>query len=181
MKFIIGLGNPGAEYQKNRHNVGFMIIDQLLESMSSDAAWQSNSKLKAEVAKIGQIIFIKPQNYMNNSGQVARQVINFYEKTFNSEDVIVIHDDLDIKLGEYKIQLDKGPKAHNGIIDLDKHLGGSNYWHVRVGVDNRAPEMQGMGGADYVLANFMNEELDKLSQTNQYLINQLKDMIEMHS
>lgn len=178
MKYIVGLGNPGAEYQKNRHNVGFMVIDQLVESFGVNVSWQNNSKLKAEIAKVGQIIFVKPQNYMNNSGQVTRQVINFYQKDLNPEDVIVIHDDLDIGLGDYKIQLGKGPKAHNGILDLDRHLGSNNYWHVRVGVDNRPSEMKGIGGADYVLANFMNDELDKLSQTNQNLINQLKDMIE---
>lgn len=181
MKFIVGLGNPGVKYHKNRHNAGFMVIDQLVETLNPGIAWQNNSKLMAEIAKIGHNVFIKPQNFMNNSGQVTRQVIGFYEKVLNSEDVIVIHDDLDIRLGEYKIQLDKGPKSHNGILDLDRHLGGTNYWHVRVGVDNRPPEMQGMGGADYVLSNFMPEELDKLSQTNQYLINQLKDMIEMQS
>lgn len=179
MKFIIGLGNPGAEYQKNRHNIGFMLIDQLLESVSGSAVWQSNNKLKAEIAKIGQTIFIKPQNYMNNSGQVSAQVINFFQKDWKLEDVVVIHDDLDIRLGENKIQLGKGPKAHNGILDLDRHLGGSNYWHVRVGVDSRTPEMKNIGGADYVLENFTSEEMDKLSQTNQSLINQLKDMIEM--
>lgn len=178
MKFIIGLGNPGPEYQKNRHNVGFMLIEQLAENLGSGVSWQSNNKLKAEITKVGSAILIKPQNYMNNSGQVARQVIGFYEKNLNLNDVIVIHDDLDIKLGEYKVQLGKGPKAHNGLIDLDRHLGGSNYWHIRVGVDNRDGERSGISGADYVLANFTTEELSKLSQTNQSLINQLKDMIE---
>lgn len=179
MKFIIGLGNPGSEYQRNRHNVGFMLVDLLAESLDSGVVWQKNNKLKAEIAKVGSIVLIKPQNYMNNSGQVARQVIGFYEKNLSLSDIIVIHDDLDIAFGEYKIQQGKGPKAHNGLIDLDKHLGGSDYWHIRIGVDNRGGERSGMSGADYVLANFTNEELAKLEQINQSLINQLKDLIEM--
>lgn len=177
MKFIVGLGNPGAEYEKSRHNVGFMMVDRLVEELGLANQWQASHKFKAQIIKSGQLVFLKPQDFMNNSGRVVRPVLEFYDSDSLS-DLIVVHDDLDISLGEFKLQLGKGPKVHNGLLDLDRHLGGSGYWHVRVGVDNRTAELRGISGADYVLANFRPDEVEKLRALSQTLIDQLKELIE---
>lgn len=177
MKFIIGLGNPGEKYHNNRHNVGFVLLDILVKEMGLEPNWQQNQKLGASYLKNNDLVLIKPQNFMNNSGQVSRQVINFFDKNVKSEDIFVIHDDLDLKFGEFKIQLNKGPKSHNGLLDLDRHLGTTNYWHVRVGVDNRLSGNQ-IAGADYVLEDFTPIEMGDLSKTSEALIDQLKSLIE---
>lgn len=177
MKFIIGLGNPGEKYRNNRHNVGFMLIDLLARYMGIAPNWQQNQKLGASYLKNNDLVLIKPQNFMNNSGQVSRQVINFFDKNALSEDIFVIHDDLDLKFGEFKIQLNKGPKSHNGLLDLDRHLGTTNYWHIRVGVDNRLENSQ-MSGADYVLEDFTSAEREDLSKMSEALMDQLKSLIE---
>lgn len=177
MKFMIGLGNPGSEYSRSRHNVGFMVIEQLAKILGAPP-WQTSHKLKAETIKLGDLILVKPQDFMNNSGRVTRQVLDFYQKNLQLDQVIVIHDDLDIRLGEYKLQLGKGPKSHNGLLDLDRYLGSQEYWHVRVGVDNRSVEQTGVGGAAYVLANFSPQELEVLAATENDLVQQLKELID---
>ncbi|MDH5533163.1 MAG: aminoacyl-tRNA hydrolase [Candidatus Pacebacteria bacterium] len=177
MKYIIGLGNPGSEYENNRHNIGFIVLDQLVDWLRIEGNFAYNKKFKADVLKSGDLVFIKPQDYMNNSGQVVRAVINFYEKSVNLNDVIVLHDDLDIVVGQYKFQLGKGPKVHNGLLDLNKHLGGEDYWHARIGVDNRRGD-RSMPGSNYVLSNFNNIELDTIAEMSTTLFREIKAEID---
>jgi PTH1 family peptidyl-tRNA hydrolase len=177
MKYIIGLGNPDKEYQKNRHNIGFIVLDKLIEYLNIGDKFSYNAKFKAEIIKGNDLIFIKPMNYMNNSGQVSRSVIDFYGKDFDINDVIVIHDDLDIELGQYKIQQGKGPKVHNGLIDLNQHLNSENYWHVRVGVDGRDGDRT-IPGSNYVLSNFTDSELKLIDASLEKMFTELKSLIE---
>jgi PTH1 family peptidyl-tRNA hydrolase len=145
MKIIIGLGNPGEDYKNTRHNVGHMVIDGLLASKLP----------KGITAK-------KTNTFMNESGEFVKEVTD-KQKT-DLKDLYIVHDDLDIKLGDYKIQFGRGPKDHNGLASVDKHLGTDEYWHVRVGVDNRPLDGRPMG-EEYVLQNFTDEEravLDKV-------------------
>lgn len=142
MKFIVGLGNPGRDYENTRHNVGYMVIDALPKS----------SKFKA----------LKSDKFMNESGLFVKSLTNRYQLSTN--DLYVIHDDLDIKLGEYKIQFGRGPKDHNGIKSIDEALGTDQYWHVRVGIDNRPLDGRPMG-IEYVLQKFTDEELTILNKT----------------
>jgi len=177
MKYIIGLGNPNKEYQKNRHNIGFIVLDKLISYLNIKGQFNYSAKFKAEIIKDNNYIFIKPMNYMNNSGQVSRAVIDFYSKDFNIDDVIVIHDDLDIELGQYKIQQSKGPKVHNGLINLNQHLGSENYWHVRIGVDGRDGD-RSMPGSNYVLSNFKDSELNLIDFTLNKMFQEIKALIE---
>jgi peptidyl-tRNA hydrolase, PTH1 family len=177
MKYIIGLGNPGTEYQKNRHNVGFMILDKLVEFLKVSGEFTYNKKFKAEVLKSGDYLFIKPMDFMNNSGQATRAVIDFYEKNFNLADVFVMHDDLDIEVGQFKIQQGKGPKVHNGLIDLNKHLNSENYWHIRIGVDGRGGD-RSIPGSSYVLSNFNVEEKEMIDSNSEKLLAEIKVLIE---
>lgn len=138
MKIIIGLGNPGKEYEMTRHNAGHMVCGELLlKRLPKD------------------IKVFKTNTFMNESG-------NFVKKTLkanraNSADLYIVHDDLDIRMGEFKIQFGRGPKDHNGLRSVDQEIGTDEYWHVRIGVDNRPLDNRPLG-EEYVLQNFSDEE-----------------------
>lgn len=156
IKLIVGLGNPGKEYAKTRHNAGFMLFDQF------NVDFLLENKFKAEVSQFKterqKFLLAKPNTFMNSSGESVVAICNFY-KILPSE-VLVIHDDLDIKLGEYKLQFCKGPKVHNGILSIENSLSTEEFWRLRVGIDNRSPELKKhMTGSDYVLGRFTDEEL----------------------
>lgn len=140
MKLIIGLGNPGEKYKNNRHNVGHMLIDSI-----------SNKP-------IPNIQTFKTNTFMNNSGDFVKKQMDFYK--VRPSDIYIVHDDLDIPLGQYKIQLGKGPELHYGIQSIESALGGKDFWRVRIGVDNRptTPKASRAKGEDYVLQDFTKEE-----------------------
>ena len=133
MKLIIGLGNPGEKYKNNRHNVGYLVAD-------------SSKKVKV----------FKTNTFMNDSGSFVKHFISLYPNNPISN-LYIIHDDLDIKLGEYKIQFGKGPKEHNGLNDIYNKLGTKDLWHIRIGVDNR-DTMNRISGEEYVLQDFTDQE-----------------------
>jgi len=146
MKIIVGLGNPEEKYAKNRHNVGFMVLDKLLA-----VRWES--KFEALTCKVGDTLLVKPQTFMNRSGDSVSEIVNFYK--VSTDELIVVHDDLDIRLGEFKIQKGIGPKVHNGLTSVEERLGKKDFWRVRVGVDNRTVKI---AGEDYVLSDFSSDE-----------------------
>ena len=138
MKLIVGLGNPGGEYQDNRHNVGYWAVESLLQrSLPKD------------------VVVKKSQVFMNDSGVFVKKLVEQYRA--KPSDLWVIHDDLDIPLGSYKIQKGKGPKLHNGVNSIEEELGTDEFWRVRVGVDNRDQESR-ISGEEYVLQDFSQEE-----------------------
>jgi len=153
MKLVVGLGNPGTEYVNTRHNAGIFVAGKLHEA-----------KLPKDV------VIRKSDVFMNESGSLVKKLIDQYK--LKPEDLYVIHDDLDIKLGEYKIQLGHGPHDHNGLNDIYKKLGTDNFWHVRIGIDNRLPEER-TEGIVYVLQNFTDEEKVVLEGTVKAAVNDL--------
>lgn len=155
MKLIVGLGNPGKEYEGNRHNVGFMVVEEVVRLMGGDEKWRKEGRWEGEVWNKGELVVLKPMTFMNNSGRAVRKVKDYSK--INMGDVWLVHDDLDIVLGEYKIQQGKGPKIHNGVKSVEKNLGGDDFWRVRVGVDNRDGKRR-QSGEEYVLKNFSQEE-----------------------
>lgn len=158
MRLIIGLGNPGKEYQNTRHNAGFRLVEALAERES----FLMNKKFEAELLEKKGFLLVKPQTFMNESGRAVRKMMDFYK--LGTDDVVVVHDDLDLKLGEYKIQKGVGPKVHNGVSSVEACLPSKDFWRVRLGVDNRGKSMYGGTGADYVLAKFSKEELEILDE-----------------
>lgn len=145
MRLIVGLGNPGEKYKNNRHNVGYMVVDEL-----------SKRKLSKET------IVKKTNVFMNSSGEVVKNLVEQYR--LNPSNLWIIHDDLDIRLGEYKIQKGKGPKLHYGISSIEDELRETKFWRVRIGVDNRDTGNR-ISGEKYVLQDFTEEErkvLDKV-------------------
>lgn len=173
---MIGLGNPGTQYQHTRHNVGFMVMDEWIRSQTSQD-WQHKSDFKADVLKLGEVIAIKPLTYMNDSGMAAQAVMSFYDPNWKKNlptltNVWAIHDDLDIPLGTYKIQFGTGPKIHNGLLSLYQHLNTDQFWHVRVGVDGRNGQRV-MSGADYVLQPFAGDEKNLVTESINKLVVEL--------
>lgn len=153
MKLIIGLGNPGKDYLNTRHNVGYKVIDEL-----------QNQKLPKGV------MVKKTDTFMNDSGRFVSELTKRY--SLNAKDLFIVHDDLDILLGSYKIQFGRGPKDHNGLSSIDSELGNNEYWHVRVGVDRRDPLNRVMG-EEYVLQDFSDEENNILDKTIKEVVNKL--------
>ena len=126
MKVIVGLGNPGLKYQFTRHNLGFMLIDRL----AKEGAFQK--KHSSLILKIKNILLVKPQTFMNLSGQAVQQVMSFYKIPL--EDLIVVHDDKDLDFGVLRFQKNRGHGGHNGIRGIHQALGSQNYCRLKMGV-----------------------------------------------
>lgn len=160
MYFIVGLGNPGKEYENTRHNLGFEVVDALARKLEID--FSSGSKLKGEIAKKDNLILLKPSTFMNLSGESVRKTIAFYDKSLAGKKELrtlyVIHDDLDLAFGQTKMVFGSGPKGHNGVNSVREQLGTDQFWYGRLGVDARAPENR-MEPQDYVLSRFGAQEL----------------------
>lgn len=174
MKVIVGLGNPGKEYQSTRHNLGFMVLDALAIKLGTQ--FSAAPKLQAEISKLGtEVLLCKPQTFMNNSGQAVRALLDYY-KLFDPtklDMLYVVHDDLDLALGTYKLQLGTGPKAHNGLLSLYDHLNSKDFWHVRGGVDNRGELRSHITPSEYVLQPFTIEEQPILAEEITAIVSEL--------
>ena len=153
MKLIIGLGNPGKEYENNRHNVGYLAVEKLIKK-----------RLPRDV------VAKKTNCYMNKSGELVEKLVEQYH--LNPSNLWVIHDDLDIPIGSFKIQKGKGPKLHNGINSIEEKLRTQDFWRVRVGVDNRDPQSR-ISGEEYVLKDFTFEEMELLKTVLEELCRKL--------
>lgn len=169
MLILVGLGNPEKRFELTRHNAGACLVN--LIAQQRQLSWRTQPKLKAELAMIQsdqadkRAILVKPTVYMNQSGEAVRQVVSFYQDIAGEyPKLLIIHDDLDLELGQYKIQYDRGPKVHNGLRSIYQHLHTSLFWHVRLGVDGREGQRLS-AGADYVLSNFSASEKIRFDQT----------------
>lgn len=168
MNLIVGLGNPGEKYKNNRHNVGFQFIDFIIENLQNpnyklqitNQYQILNIKIqKTHLAVVyrltSNVMLAKPQTFMNRSGLAVKQIIKRLK--LNVENLIVVHDDLDIPLGKFKIQKGTGPRLHNGIESIEKILLTKDFWRVRIGVDNRISTNK-INGETYVLNDFLQNE-----------------------
>lgn len=156
MKLIVGLGNPGEKYQNNRHNIGFVVAERLNEKMGNDK-WVLNKRFESEIVQTKDLVIAKPTTFMNESGRAVAAISRFYK--VKSEDIYIIHDDLDIPLGSCKIVHGKGPQVHNGLISVEKELGTDKFWNVRIGVENREVRgNKGIPGMVYSLQDFGADE-----------------------
>ena len=179
MKLIVGLGNPGKRYKNTRHNVGFVISDKLADKLmllsgGETEYFSMDSKFDSEILKLDKAILVKPQTFMNDSGKAVSSVSSFYK--IDNENLYAVHDDLDIKLGEYKIQKGKGPKDHNGLSSIYKKLGTKEFWHVRIGVENRKVGDRTMG-EEYVLKEFGDEEMKIIDKVVNEAVEELNKIV----
>ena len=148
MILLVGLGNPGTEYQANRHNIGFMVIDKLVDELK--AVNITKPSFKGALYKTPHFLLLKPYTYMNLSGESVHAVKSY----FKIEDVVVFHDELDIPLGSIRIKNGGSSGGHNGLKSMDSHIG-NNYDRVRLGISR--PEFKG-NVTKHVLGNFSKEQ-----------------------
>ncbi len=153
MHLLVGLGNPTAAYAGNRHNAGFMLVDALASEYRVAAFCKKFTALIAEVEISGhKILLLKPQNYMNRSGQAVGEAMRFYK--LNPADITVFHDDLDLPFGKLRVKTGGGHGGHNGLRDIDAHIG-KDYRRVRIGIDHPGDKNR---VSDYVLSDFNTAE-----------------------
>lgn len=179
---IVGLGNPGTKYGNTRHNIGFMAVDSLAEANSINL---SRYVFKRELNKKDfeslwgkgsindkEIVLLKPQTYMNLSGEAVKLLADYFR--IEPKDILVIYDDIDLELGSIRIRLSGGSGGHRGMQSIIEHLGTNDFPRIRLGIGR--PNEQGQGDvADYVLSSFDTEEKDLLQQT----LNRAKEAVEV--
>jgi PTH1 family peptidyl-tRNA hydrolase len=157
MKVIVGLGNPGLEHQKNRHNTGFLILDKYAKDLGF--AWETSSKFDSEISVQKDFILVKPQTFMNNSGTAVSKVLSYYK--VDPKDLVVIHDDVDLPFLGFKKQLGAGPAGHHGVEDIIEKLGTQDFWRIRIGLGR---PMGNILIEDWVLQDFGEDEINKITQ-----------------
>ena len=167
MKLIVGLGNPGKKYELNRHNVGFLALDYLIDEFR---AFKISSKFKGELYKSDKYLFLKPTTYMNLSGESVVLVKDFYK--IENENIIVIHDDIDLALGALRFKKGGSSGGHNGLKSIDKHIG-NDYWRVRIGVGRPESKEEVV---NYVLSDFTKEELDCIKKNFELIKKAIEDI-----
>ena len=153
MLLLVGLGNPGDQYRDNRHNVGFMAVDEIVRRHRFPA-WRR--KFQSEVSEgmlgIAKILVMKPQTFMNRSGQSVSEALHFYK--LHAEDVVVLHDELDLAPGKLRMKQGGGHAGHNGLRDIERHVG-PNFRRVRIGIGHPGDKSR---VTSYVLSDFAKDE-----------------------
>ena len=174
MKLIVGLGNKGREYENTRHNMGFMLVDRYLQykNITDKFKEKFNAMYIETTINNEKVIFIKPMTYMNNSGIAVRAFLDFYK--LNSEDVLVISDDLDLDLGKFRLRRNGSSGGHNGLKSIIFHLGTDNFKRLRIGISNDKDDV-----INYVLSKFSKKELNEIDIMFDTLVDVLDDYFVM--
>lgn len=179
MKIVVGLGNPGDKYTNSRHNAGWIFLDDYIENPT----WQENKKFNALIYKDLDTLYVKPLTFMNNSGESVRKILDYYKllpKTLGvitkknqdlNDDLIVIHDELDLEFSKNKISQGSGSAGHRGVDSIINHLKTKNFTRLRIGIKNELLKTK-IPTENFVLQNFSKEELEKLKEmTQEYKVN----------
>jgi len=205
MKIIIGLGNPGEKYINTRHNVGFMLIDKLKQEWNFPD-FEFNKKFNAEISiksnyslssspaggrgcrvlttgeekseKDNRIMLVKPQTFMNLSGTSIRAILDFHKIT--PENLIVVHDDVDVALGKYKVATDSSSAGHNGVQNIIDQLGTQEFCRIRVGIGKTPEEKEScpISAHDFVLSKFSTEELEKIEKISGEILKKIEKLLQ---
>ncbi len=167
MFLIVGLGNPGEKYKITKHNFGFLCLDDIIKKYDfSIKSKKSSYELFSGDINGYKILILKPLKYMNLSGTPILEVKSFYK--IKLENIVVIHDDLDVDFGRIKLKLGGGNAGHNGLKDIDDKIG-KNYLRLRLGIGR--PENDNYEISDYVLSKFSKDDLIKVDEINQKISN----------
>ena len=160
IKLIVGLGNPGQQYHKTRHNAGFLFLDHLIKNKSY--GWSKDVRFDGLISEVeisgGKVILLKPLTFMNRSGQAVGKVARYYK--IKPNEILVVHDELDFGLGVMKLKKDGGHAGHNGLKDIIAHLASKEFYRLRIGI-GRPPA--GRLVSDYVLSENSQKEMNVLS------------------
>lgn len=170
MKLVVGLGNPGKEYDGTRHNVGFSFLDFYLENVTfkeKDSAAFYEKEINGE-----KVMFMKPLTYMNDSGRAIRKYIDYYKIYVG--DILIIYDDMDFEVGTFKVKKNGSAAGHNGIKSIISHLGTEEFKRVRIGIGRSKYDK-----VNYVLGKFGKEDLDKLKYVYKQVNLVVEDFVSM--
>lgn len=171
MKIIVGLGNPGEQYQNTRHNIGWLFLDSLL----GDVKWTENKKFNAVIYEDGSNLYVKPHTFMNNSGQAVQKVLNYYgliPKSFGilnkkdadlNDSLVVVQDDLDLDFGNFKIATDSSSAGHRGIQSIIDYLKTKKFTRIRLGIKNELLRVH-VPTEKFVLQPFNHDEKERLKE-----------------
>lgn len=168
MFLVAGLGNPGDKYKLTRHNIGFLVIDEIAKNLTTSQI--NNPNFKAIVSKASNTILAKPQTYMNLSGESILNIADYYN--IPNENIIVIHDDIDLSFGTIKFKIGGGHGGHNGLKSIDANID-KDYIRVRIGVGKPQDKSD---VASYVLNNFNKEELNNLNDIISHVIKAIESI-----
>ncbi len=172
MKLIVGLGNPGGQYQDTRHNIGFMVVDKIEKDLSKGIppAWQKDEKKNVLTVKIGDILFVKPQTFMNKSGFAVRALMDFYKLT--PQDIWIIHDDMDLPIGKIKIRAQGSSAGHNGVESIIRELKSDQFVRFRLGIGHGIKHSNVIS---FVLSRFHQDEAGDFKK----LVKHAADAVQM--
>jgi PTH1 family peptidyl-tRNA hydrolase len=170
IRLVAGLGNPGPEYAATRHNIGFMVIDQLVAQ--SGSAWEKSSKWEALSAKCGAVLLIKPLSFMNRSGYPLLAVAQFHK--IEPQQILVVLDDFTLPVGRVRLRARGGSGGHNGLDSVIAQFGTEKFPRLRIGIGAAPRE----GSADYVLSRFFDEEKPIVRATIDRAVEALKCAID---
>jgi len=168
MTLVVGLGNPEPAYKNNRHNIGFMVIDEFISNLNPTKI--NKSSFNGELYRTSKTLFLKPLTFMNNSGQSVVKVVNY----FDIDKVIVIHDDLELLFGTLRLKHGGGHGGHNGLRSIDAHIG-RDYDRVRVGISKPINKED---IANYVLSNFNKKQMECLPKIISYSCEALECLLK---
>jgi peptidyl-tRNA hydrolase, PTH1 family len=169
-RLIAGLGNPGPEYAATRHNIGFMVVDQLAAQFGS--AWEKSGKWDVLLAKCGAVLLVKPLSFMNRSGYPLFAVAQFYK--IEPQQILVVLDDFSLPLGRLRLRARGGPGGHNGLESVIVQFGTEEIPRLRIGIGTAPLE----GSTDYVLSRFFDEEKPIVRSTIDRAVEALKCVID---
>ena len=159
IKLIVGLGNPGRQYEKTRHNAGFLFLDAL--AIERGCTWSDEPRFQGLFAESGvangKVMLLKPDTFMNRSGQSVGKIARYYK--LHPEEILVVHDELDFNPGVVKLKKDGGHAGHNGLRDIIAHLGSKEFYRLRLGIGRPAA---GKVVADFVLSTPSKQEWELL-------------------
>ncbi len=176
MFLVVGLGNPGDKYTHTRHNIGFMVADQLAhdnQTQFSDSKWQADT---AKVMLWSQkAIIVKPQTYMNNSGVAVGKIASYYK--VSPDKIIVVHDELDIDLFNVKLVTNRGAGGHKGITSIINHLSNKEFIRIRVGIGR--PPTEAMPVSNFVLSKFSTDQQSDLTECIDKAVKCIQQVIEL--
>lgn len=174
MKLIVGIGNPGREYEHTRHNLGFDIIDMFCKKYNIVNSKNKFNGVYYEYSyKNEKIILLKPQSYVNLSGEVVRKYVDYFK--IDIQDILVIVDDLDQKVGNFKLKTNSSSGGHNGLKNIEQHLNTKNYKRLKVGVSNN----KNIDTKEYVLGRFNSQDRKVIDDIINISTDIILDFIEM--
>ena len=175
MKLIVGLGNPGKEYDNTRHNIGFAFVDYYLNKRKCMDSWKKGfDGLYLQTSFFGEkVIFLKPQTYMNLSGQSVRKIMDYFH--ISLEDILVVSDDMDLLVGNFKIKNSGSSGGHNGLKNIESNVGSNEYKRLKIGISKNHDS----NTIDYVLGKFSKEDYDCLQELFEKLCFLLDDYFRL--